>query len=153
MCNKRFARRCLDQYRKLAVGKVARAMRAAVSAAVMTGDGIGKPLGILNPAAGIPVCETSEHTPTDRFSWQDLVGLRFEVPVQYGDANCAYLCNQRAASFDDDERRGRMADHASKCGRSIAIHLVRHAAAHCQSNARLPARNNLYRLRELAAGL
>ena len=61
--------------------KVRRAFTTQVSAAVLAGDGFGKPMGILDPAAGIPICETAEDTPPGQFRWQDLVALRWQVPV------------------------------------------------------------------------
>ncbi|MBR1172986.1 phage major capsid protein [Bradyrhizobium sp. KB893862 SZCCT0404] len=82
------------------LGKVSRAFRNTVSAAVMIGDGIGKPMGILNPQAGIPICDTGAPTATGQFSWQDLVMLRWQVPVQFQDpASAAYLMNQNTAAL------------------------------------------------------
>ena len=43
--------------------KARRACGAQISHAILVGDGFGKPLGILNPKAGIPICETSDSTP------------------------------------------------------------------------------------------
>jgi HK97 family phage major capsid protein len=77
-----------------AFGKVADAFRRTISQAIMTGDGVGKPLGLLHPAAGIPVCDAGPGTPAGQFSWQDLVSLKFEIPLQYH-ANLAYYMNQR----------------------------------------------------------
>jgi hypothetical protein len=34
----------------------------------MHGSGIGMPIGILNPNAGIPICDTSENTPPGQFT-------------------------------------------------------------------------------------
>jgi HK97 family phage major capsid protein len=73
--------------------KVAKAFRALISSAIMVGDGIGKPLGILNVAAGIPICDTSANTPAGQFTWQDLISLKFAVPLQYHSSG-VYLCNQ-----------------------------------------------------------
>jgi hypothetical protein len=76
------------------VGLIARSKSyATISNAVMTGDGIGKPLGLLNIAAGIPICDTAAGTPAGQFTWQDLVSLKFAVPLQYHKA-AVYLCNQ-----------------------------------------------------------
>jgi HK97 family phage major capsid protein len=61
--------------------KVRRAFTTQVSAAVLAGDGFGKPMGILHPGGGIPICETAEDTPSGQFRWQDLVALRWQVPV------------------------------------------------------------------------
>jgi len=77
--------------------KVNRAFRRTISTALISGDGIGKPVGILNPNAGIQVCDTSVATPTDRFTWQDLIALKFQVPMQYhggGGGGGRYLMNQ-----------------------------------------------------------
>lgn len=51
-------------------------------------------MGILNPMAAIPVCETSEHTAAGSSTWQDLVSLLFQVPVQWR-AGATWLMNQR----------------------------------------------------------
>jgi len=61
--------------------KAGRVFRAQISHAIMVGDGFGKPMGILNPQAGIPICETSDATPEGTFSWQDLVSLRWQIPL------------------------------------------------------------------------
>jgi HK97 family phage major capsid protein len=74
--------------------KASRAFRVQISAAVLTGDGFGKPMGILNPAAGIPICETAPATPAGVFSWQDLVSLRWQVPMNFRDSG-AYIMNSR----------------------------------------------------------
>ena len=58
----------------------------------MTGDGFGKPLGILNSQAGIPICETSDATPPGMFTWQDLVMLRFQIPQNFADGG-SYVMN------------------------------------------------------------
>src|SRR5262249_36606471 len=57
-------------------------------------DGLGKPLGILNPQSGIPIMDTSPSTPPGQISWQDLVMLKFEIPIQWH-AGGSYLMNQR----------------------------------------------------------
>jgi HK97 family phage major capsid protein len=74
--------------------KVSRAIRATLSTALISGNGVGKPLGILNPQAGIPICETNTQTPAGTFSWMDLVALKWEVPVQFHPTG-AYLMNQK----------------------------------------------------------
>jgi len=82
------------------LGKVSRAFRNTVSAAVMTGDGVGKPLGVLHPQSGIPVCDVGERTPIGQFTWQDLIALAFQVPQQFWDAqSSAFLCNQKTAGL------------------------------------------------------
>jgi HK97 family phage major capsid protein len=73
--------------------KVSNGFRVLISGAVMTGDGIGKPLGILNPAAGIPICDTSANTPAGAITWQDLIALKYQVNLIYH-PNGVYLCNQ-----------------------------------------------------------
>jgi HK97 family phage major capsid protein len=75
------------------LGKVNRAFQHTISAAVMTGDGVGKPMGILNPAAGIPICDTAAGTPAGQFTWQDLVSLKWQVPQQFH-AGASFLMNQ-----------------------------------------------------------
>lgn len=76
------------------LNKAAQAYRIAINNAVISGTGIGMPMGILNPNAGIPVCETSETTPTGQFSWADLIMLKWEIP-QAWHAGASYLMNQR----------------------------------------------------------
>jgi|GEM_PF-2201479 len=79
------------------LNKVNQAFRRTISAAIMTGDGVGKPIGILNPNAGIQVCDTSPATPLDTFTWQDLVALKWQVPMQYhsgAGGGARYLLNQ-----------------------------------------------------------
>jgi HK97 family phage major capsid protein len=75
------------------VSKVNRAFSNTISSAVITGDGVGKPLGVMNPNAGIPICDTSTGTPAGTFTWQDLVMLKWQVPMQF-QAGSAYLMNQ-----------------------------------------------------------
>jgi hypothetical protein len=50
------------------MGKVLIGVRATLNAALVMGDGIGKPLGILHPSAGIQICETSASTPPGQVS-------------------------------------------------------------------------------------
>ena len=69
-------------------------MRATINAAVLLGDGIGKPLGLLNSNGGIPICEVSPATAPGKFSWQDLMMLKYEIPMQWMDGS-SYLMNQR----------------------------------------------------------
>jgi HK97 family phage major capsid protein len=78
--------------------KISRAVRATLSTALISGNGIGKPMGILNPAAGIPICDTGAATPAGVFSWQDLVSLKWQVPVQFHGPGSAYLMNQQTFS-------------------------------------------------------
>jgi HK97 family phage major capsid protein len=73
--------------------KVNRAYRTQISNAIITGDGIGKPLGILR--AGIPIVDTNTPpTPVGQFTWQDLVLLKYMVPSVFQGAGGAYLMNQ-----------------------------------------------------------
>jgi HK97 family phage major capsid protein len=65
------------------LAKAAAAFGYQIGAAIMAGDGFGKPMGILNPAAGIPIMETAPSTPTSFFTWQDLLALKWSLPVQY----------------------------------------------------------------------
>ena len=58
------------------------------------GSGLGMPLGLLNPSAGIPICDTSALTPPGQFVWQDLLMLAYEIPIQWHDG-CAFYMNQR----------------------------------------------------------
>src|SRR5262249_56170674 len=52
--------------------KARRAFAFQINEAILVGDGFGKPMGILNPQAGIPIAETGSGTPAGQFSWQDL---------------------------------------------------------------------------------
>ena len=69
-------------------------MRATISNALITGTGVGMPIGILNPNGGVPTCETAPATAVGQFSWQDLVMLKWQVPVQYHGTGAAYMMNQ-----------------------------------------------------------
>jgi HK97 family phage major capsid protein len=76
------------------LSKADRAFRSQISHAVLTGDGFGKPMGILNPAAGIPIMDTAASTP-GFFTWQDLVMLKWAVPMSLqGNGAGAYFMNQ-----------------------------------------------------------
>jgi HK97 family phage major capsid protein len=74
--------------------KTNRAFRHTISNAIIAGSGVGMPIGILNPAAGIPICDTGAGTPAGQFTWQDLVMLKWQVPVQYHAQGGRYLMNQ-----------------------------------------------------------
>jgi hypothetical protein len=79
--------------------KASQGFRNTINAAILSGDGIGEPLGILHPSAGIPICETSLRkvrpaTPLGQFTWQDLVALKYEVAAQYH-PGAWYFMNQR----------------------------------------------------------
>lgn len=75
------------------LGKVNWAFRNTISTAVITGDGNGRPRGILDPRSGIITCDTSEATPVGEFTWQDLLMLKWQVPMQYHNG-ARYLMNQ-----------------------------------------------------------
>jgi HK97 family phage major capsid protein len=75
------------------IQKAQKAFSAAISNAIMVGDGIGKPMGILNPAAGIPICDTGPNTPPNQFTWQDLIMLKWAVNRQWH-PGASYLLNQ-----------------------------------------------------------
>ena len=82
------------------LGKVNRAFRNTVSNAIMVGSGFGMPQGILTPTSGIPICDTGENTPAGQFTWQDLVMLKWQVPMQWHDPRFgAYLMNQTTFSL------------------------------------------------------
>jgi HK97 family phage major capsid protein len=74
--------------------KVSTGFRNTISCALIGGDGIGKPQGILHPGAGIPICDTSPNTAAGTFTWQDLVMLAYQVPIQWHDG-AAFLMNQK----------------------------------------------------------
>ena len=69
-------------------------VRRIASRAIAVGTGVGMPMGILNPASGIPICDTSANTAAGTIAWQDLLALMFEVPIQYH-ANGSWIMNQR----------------------------------------------------------
>jgi len=77
------------------LGKVQQGFRNTINNAVTVGDGLGKPLGILNPQSGIPILTASENTPPGTFTWQDLIQLKWNLPVQYHGPDSAYLMNQK----------------------------------------------------------
>lgn len=74
------------------LGKVNRAFRSQISTAIVSGDGIGKPLGILR--SGIPIVDTNTPpTPAGQLTWQDLVLLKYMIPTNFQNGG-AYLMNQ-----------------------------------------------------------
>jgi HK97 family phage major capsid protein len=75
------------------IRKVNYAFRNTISTAAISGTGSGMPVGILNPAAGIPICDTSANTPAGQFTWQDLIMLKWQVPMQWHGGG-KYLMNQ-----------------------------------------------------------
>src|SRR5215831_1625283 len=100
------------------LAKAARAFGTQISSAVLSGDGFGKPMGILNPAAGIPICETAENTAPGQFTWQDLVALRWQVPVSLQGNGGSYLMNSHTwalcATLSDTSGRPIMTANASE---------------------------------------
>jgi HK97 family phage major capsid protein len=70
------------------------AFRAQINHAILVGDGFGRPQGILNPSSGIPIMDTAASTPPGYFTWQDLLMLRFAVPLSLQANAGAYLMNQ-----------------------------------------------------------
>src|SRR5262249_41506757 len=74
--------------------KVSDGFRNTISASIIAGDGLGKPLGILSPNAGISILETSPSTPAGQMTWQDLVQLKWDVPVGWHNEG-SYLMNQK----------------------------------------------------------
>src|SRR5262245_7378507 len=74
------------------LGKATTAFRRALAAAVLIGDGNGKPVGILNPASGIPVCNVSSATPAGTITWQDLVSIWATLPAAYR-PNASWVMN------------------------------------------------------------
>lgn len=75
------------------LGKVNWAFRNTMASAVITGDGDGRPRGILAPRSGITVCDTADASTDGQFTWQDLLMLKWQVPVQYHNG-ARYLMNQ-----------------------------------------------------------
>lgn len=75
------------------IGKVQRAFGITIGNAIINGDGVGKPLGILNPHTGIIICDTGANTPAGQFTWQDLVMLKWQVPMQF-QTGSSYFMNQ-----------------------------------------------------------
>src|SRR5262249_6322365 len=78
--------------------KVSDAVRVTISNSIVAGDGLGKPLGFLNPQAGIPIMDTSPNTPAGQIDWRDLVQLKWDLPFQWH-SNGSYLMNQRTWSL------------------------------------------------------
>ena len=74
--------------------KVSDAVRVTMNNVVVAGDGVGKPMGFLSPAAGIPILDTSPSTPAGQITWQDLVSLKYDLPMQWHTSG-AYFMNQR----------------------------------------------------------
>jgi len=76
------------------IDKTRGAFGAQIGHAILAGDGFGKPMGILNPAAGIPIMDAAPSTPPGFFTRQDLLMLRWAVPMSLRGDGGAYLMNQ-----------------------------------------------------------
>ena len=74
--------------------KINWAFKNTLATAVVSGDGVGKPVGILHPSAGLPIVETGAGTPPGQFTWQDLVLLKYSIPMQFISGGI-YLMNQQ----------------------------------------------------------
>jgi HK97 family phage major capsid protein len=100
------------------LGKASIAFNSQISDAIINGDGNGKPMGILNPLAGIPIMDTGAATPAGQFSWQDLVLLRWSVPASLQADGGSLLMNQytfaQAATLSDANNRPLMTVNASE---------------------------------------
>jgi HK97 family phage major capsid protein len=55
------------------IRKAQRAFQQKISAAIMCGDGLGKPMGLLHPSSGIQICDTAPNTNPGEFTWSDLI--------------------------------------------------------------------------------
>src|SRR5262249_301826 len=77
------------------LGKAQEAYRIAISNGIAFGTGNGMPLGLFQPSSGIPICEVSAGTPAGEIRWQDLLALRFEIPMAW-QPGCSWLMNQRS---------------------------------------------------------
>jgi HK97 family phage major capsid protein len=80
------------------MNKAADGMRGTINNTLLLGDGVGKPMGLLNPHSGIPICEVSAATPAGQPTWQDCVMLKWEIPVQW-QAGASFLMNQRTFAY------------------------------------------------------
>jgi HK97 family phage major capsid protein len=78
--------------------KISTGMSALINEAILIGDGVGRPMGLLNPRSGIPVCETASSTPPREFRWQDLVMLAMQIPAQWR-TGASFLMNQTTAGY------------------------------------------------------
>jgi HK97 family phage major capsid protein len=78
--------------------KVSVGFRNLISAGIAVGDGVGKPLGLLNQRSGIPICETAAASPLGAFTFQDLIWLAFEIPMNWYPTSAFYM-NQRTLAL------------------------------------------------------
>jgi HK97 family phage major capsid protein len=74
--------------------KLSEGFRNTINRSIMGGSGVGMPLGILNPSAGIPICDTAPSTTPGQFAWQDLVLLQMELCEPWR-SNGSYFMNAR----------------------------------------------------------
>jgi hypothetical protein len=77
---------------------VSDAFRDTLNMSIIAGDGVGKPLGIINQNSGVPICQVSPATAPGTFTWQDLLMLKYEVPISLHDGS-AYYMNQRTLAL------------------------------------------------------
>lgn len=102
--------------------KVNMAFRHVLSQAFMTGDGNGKPIGVLNKLAGIPTVLPDASTPAGEFTWQDLIMLKWQTPVQYH-KGARYLMNQytmgQVLTMADANGRPIMINDPTEAGRML----------------------------------
>ena len=73
--------------------KISEGLAVLINNALLVGDGVGKPMGILNPNAGIPIVEADIQTPPGEIRRQDLWALRWTIPVQW-QSEASYIMNQ-----------------------------------------------------------
>jgi hypothetical protein len=135
-------------------GKASHAFGAQISNAILTGDGFGKPMGILNPAAGIPICETSENTVVGPIlvARPGHAALGDSDGLPRGRRGVSHERPDLGAVFDDVGCEW-PADHDCECVRGRAV-LARWCAGRDRiANARLHTRRNSRGLWKLAAGL
>ena len=75
-------------------------MRLKVAAAVISGNGTGRPVGILHPNSSIPICDTASTMTPGEFAWQDLVALTYHVDEQWARVpSAAFLMNRPPLSL------------------------------------------------------
>lgn len=74
--------------------KVSDSFRYTINRAIIAGTGMGMPAGLLAVNSGVPVCEVSPSTPAGQFTWQDLVMLKYQVPIQWH-PNAVFVMSQQ----------------------------------------------------------
>jgi hypothetical protein len=135
------------------LSKADRAFRAQISQAVLAGDGFGKPMGILNPAAGIPIYETADAPSPGQFTWQDLVALRWQIPQSFQDAGAYMMKFAHLGAGLHHVGHQRSADHDDHARRRCAVPHRRHAGRDRATDAGRCPRLDAGRLRQLAASI